>query len=339
MITKLKITIACLALVLISTPAASLDNYWDSFGSPQLQASLAGTNEFDRGDTVKLYIDLTNYGRILGLDEDKTAETRMENELSDREFEYEQALANALNITATLQSGTDLIVVQSDEQVVESLKSGDKTQAPLEYAIEIASHAPADTYPMLLDLTYDYQYNVQVDADQLDLAAGLIGLQVSYLYRKANQTFEIPVVIKRQADFKIIGTDASLAVGKNDGNIAVTYKNIGEEPAKEAVVRLSIFNPFSSIDDQAFIGTIQPGEETTVVFKLDVDSDATAKDYVINSEVKYIDVEGDSAISESMKIPVNVAQTGGSGTIIVVLAALIALTAAGFYLHNRRKHN
>ena len=48
-------------------------------------------------------------------------------------------------------------------------------------------------------------------------------------------------MIKRQADFKIIGTDARLAVGEKDGNIAVTYMNIGEEPAKEAVVRLSIF--------------------------------------------------------------------------------------------------
>ena len=189
MITKLKITIACLALVLISTPAASLDNYWDSFGSPQLQASLAGTNEFDRGDTVKLYLDLTNYGRILGLDEDKTAETRMENELSDREFEYEQALANALNITATLQSGTDLIEVQSDEQVVESLKSGDKTKAPLEFTIEIASHAPAGTYPMFLDLTYDYQYNVQVDADELDPHRRFERISGLLLYRRANQTF------------------------------------------------------------------------------------------------------------------------------------------------------
>ena len=64
-----------------------------------------------------------------------------------------------------------------------------------------------------------------------------------------------------------------------------------------------------------------------------MDSDATAKDYVINSEIKYIDVQGDSVISESMKIPVNVVQTGGSSTIIVVLAALIALAAAGFYLY------
>ena len=41
-----------------------------------------------------------------------------------------------------------------------------------------------------------------------------------------------------------------------------------------------------------------------MVFRLDVDSDATPKDYGINSEIKYTDVNGDTVISESMKIPV-----------------------------------
>jgi hypothetical protein len=43
---------------------------------------------------------------------------------------------------------------------------------------------------------------------------------------------------------------------------------------------------------------LQPGEEKTVVFRLDVDSDATPKDYGINSEIKYADVNGDTVISE-----------------------------------------
>lgn len=335
--TKLKITIACLALVLIPTLAASMDNYWDSFGSPQLQASLGDTNQFYRGDTVKLNVDLTNYGRILGLKADKKAESKMEIELSNREFEYEQSLPTALNITAALRSGTDFIEVQSDKQVVKSLKSGSKSEDPLEFTIEIASHAPAGTYPMFLDLNYDYQNNVEVYAGELDPEAGLKGFQVFYSYKKANQSFSIPVVIEKQADFKIVDTTAELGAGEKDGNVAVTYMNIGEEPAKEATVRLSISKPFSSVDDQAFIGNLLPGEERTVVFRMDVDSDATAKDYVINSEIKYIDVNGISAISESMKIPVEVAQPGGFSKIAYILAALIALAAAGFYLNKRRK--
>ena len=49
-----------------------------------------------------------------------------------------------------------------------------------------------------------------------------------------------------------------------------------------------------------------------MVFRLDVDSDATPKDYGINSEIKYTDVNGDTVISESMKIPVD-----GQGRLLI----------------------
>ena len=43
------------------------DNYYTMYGSPNISASVSGTDEFEREDTVSLYVDLTNYGRILGL--------------------------------------------------------------------------------------------------------------------------------------------------------------------------------------------------------------------------------------------------------------------------------
>lgn len=332
----MKTAFVCLALLLTSTLAASMDNYWDSFGSPQLEASLAVANEFDRGDTVKLKVDLTNYGRIIGLDADKKSDSSMEDELSDREFKYEQEVPTALNITATLRSGTDLIEVQSDKQVVQSLKSGNKIKKPLDFTVEISGDAPAGTYPMFLDLTYDYQDNVEVDAEEMDPKAGLKGFQVAYSYQKANLTFEIPLKIKRQADFEIVSSKANLSVGEKDGEISVVYMNIGEEAAKDAAAILSISNPFSSTDDQAFIGTVQPEEKKAVVFRLDVDSGATAKDYVISSEIRFTDEKGDSAISDSMKIPVNVADAATNTTKIIIVALLIAI-ASGFYFYRRRK--
>jgi hypothetical protein len=102
------------------------------------------------------------------------------------------------------------------------------------------------------------------------------------------------------------------------------------------VARLSIFKPFSSTDDQAFIGTLKPGEETTVVFRLDVDSDATPKDYGINSEIKYTDVNGDTVISESMKIPVTV-KAAGSSLLLPAAIVLIIIVAAGGYMYRKRQ--
>jgi hypothetical protein len=96
-------------------PSVSLDNYWNTFGSPQLDASLAGTNEFDRGETLDLYVEHTNYGRIMGFDADKKADTKIEQELADKELDYEREKTTAEGITGTLRSTSDLIEVKSGD--------------------------------------------------------------------------------------------------------------------------------------------------------------------------------------------------------------------------------
>lgn len=317
-------------------PSVSLDNYWTTFGSPQLDASLAGTNEFERGETVTLYVELTNYGRIMGFDADKKADTRMEQTLADRELDYEEEKTTALGITGTLRSTSDLIEVKSGDQVIEALRSGDRSEDPMEFSIKIASSAPAGEYPMRLDLTYDYQYNAEVDADELDPEIGLRGFQSSYWYEQANVTLSIPIMVKKESYFEITGSDAELRVGENEGIIEVTYKNTGEEVADDAIARLSVFKPFSSTDDQAYIGTLEPGEERTVKFKIDVDSDATTKPYSINSEIKYTDIRGETIISDSMKIPVNV-NTAKRSYALPAVVILIVLVAGGVSLYRRRR--
>lgn len=345
-IVNLKATLIIIALAWIGPtgasenyiPSVSLENYWTTSGSPQLDASLAGTNEFDRGETVTLYVDLTNHGRIMGFKADKKAETKMEQALADRELDYERERTTALGITGTLRSDTGLIEVKSGDQVIEALRAGEKSRDPMKFTIKISSRAPAGEYPLYLQLTYDYQYNAEVDADELDPEIGLRGFQSSYWYQKANGTVTIPVTVKKEAYFEITEADAELRAGEKGGIIEVTYKNTGEETADDAIARLSVFKPFSSTDDQAYIGTLGPGEVRAVKFKIDVDSDATVKPYSINSEIKYTDLRGGTIISDSMKIPVNVDPAKRSYAMpIAVVLIVIAAGGASLYRRRRRK--
>ena len=315
------------------------DNYYTMYGSPDLSASVTGTDEFERGDTVSLYVDLTNYGRILGFKEDQTPQNPKEFALANAELQEEYKKPTALGIMANLMSDSPEIDVKSGDQVVQSLKSGDKTQSPLKFTIKIGEHAPAGTYPLSLNLTYDYQDNVRVYASELvtsGSAPTLANYRVSYIYQKANQTVPIVIAVKSQADFEISNATASLSAGDKKAPISVVYKNIGENPIKDAVARLSIFKPFSSTDDQAFIGTLGPGEEKTAVFRIDVDSDATPKDYGINSEIKYTDINGDTVISESMKIPVAV-KAASASLLLPAVIAFIIIVAAGGYMYRRKQ--
>ena len=83
---KFAITMALMLTLLAAAQAQNTyipyelggDNYYTMYGSPELSASISGTDEFERGDTVTLYTDLTNYGRILGFKEDQTPQSPKE---------------------------------------------------------------------------------------------------------------------------------------------------------------------------------------------------------------------------------------------------------------------
>ncbi len=315
------------------------DNYYTMNGSPVISADISGTDEFERGDTVTLYVDLTNQGEIIDFKAYQIPQNPKEFALADAELQEEYKKPNALGIKATLTSDDPQIEVKSGDRVIESLKSNDKSQTPLKFAIEIGEHAPAGVYPLKLNISYDYQEDVRVSASRLIASEGssnLVDYRVSYLYHQANQTIPIAITVKRQADFEILNASGILLAGAKMEPVHVTYKNIGEEPIRDGAAILSIFKPFSSVDDQAFIGALQPGEEREVVFRLDVDSDATPKRYGINSEIKYSDVNGEAARSNSMKIPVTV-KSASSSWLLPVAVLLFILVAAGGYWLNRKK--
>lgn len=315
------------------------DNYYAMYGGPDISAGISGTDEFERGDTVSLYVDLTNYGRITGFKEDKTPGDPKEFALAAAELQEEYKKPTALGITADLFSASSQIEVKSGDQVIQSLKSGDKTQSPLKFTIKIGEHAPAGVYPLSLNLSYDYQDNARVQASKLVTSGSsptLANYQVSYIYQKANQTVPLAIMVKRKADFLITSSKGMLSAGAKKAEVQATYRNIGEDPVKDAIARLSIFKPFSSTDDQAFIGTLAPGEEKTVVFRLDVDSDATPKEYGINSEIKYTDINGDSVISESIKIPVEV-KAASASLLMPAVAILLVIVIVGGYLYRQKQ--
>ncbi len=315
------------------------DNYYNMYGGPELSASISGTDQFERGDTVNLFVDLTNYGRVLGFKEDRTPQNPKEFALKNAELAEEYKKTTALGIVASLVSNNSDIEVLSGDQVVEALKSGQKTQSPLKFTVKIGKHAPAGEYPLALNVSYDYQDNVRVDASSLSTESGapsLVNYRASYIYQKANQTIPLDINVKKQADFNITQARGDLKAGAKKGAVDVTYKNIGDETIRDAVARLSIFKPFSSTDDQAFIGNLAPGEEANVTFRIDVDSDATPKEYGINSEIKYTDVKGDTIISESMKIPVNVSPASGS-LLLPAIVVLVLIAAVGGYMYKKRQ--
>jgi hypothetical protein len=281
-------------------------NFYTVYGGPDLDATLIGDNQYSRRDTATLNIGLMNKGVVEGFKSEKDADTSVDTVLQQSEMKYETQTVTAVGILATLTSDNSNITVKSGPQEAGTLQQGKQSASPAKFTIEISKNTPAGTYPLNLQLSYKYESNVAVSGDNLDTATGLVTNQgVGVWYENKTQNQAIMVQVKKEPYFEVTQVNGSLYPDKG-GMLYVTYKNTGEEPAKDATVRLSASDPFSTTDDQAFLGTLKSGDSATAAFNLAVDKTATPKPYSLDSQILYEDTEGHNQISDSVKIDTQV---------------------------------
>jgi len=159
---------------------------------------------------------------------------------------------------------------------------------------------------------------------------------VGIWYENKTQTQTIYVEVKKEPYFEAANVTGDLHPGKN-GMLYVTYKNTGEEPAKDATVRVSAADPFSTTDDQAYLGTLNPGEEAVAVFDMDVDETATPKPYSLSSEILYEDSDGHDQVSDTIKINTEVLEAKESLPGYEIGAGVAMILAACFVVLRKKK--
>ncbi|MGB3908012.1 MAG: hypothetical protein WBL02_06220 [Methanomethylovorans sp.] len=347
------ILIFLFTIICITTPAyAQLpeffnfdENYYMVYGGPNVTATLIGDNEYSRGDTVTIHLNLMNKGVISGfkVGTDKKDLDDLEQKIQMTEMNYEAQRTTAIGIVAILNSESPYIKVRSGPQEAGSLPSGQQTDDPVQFNIQISKNAPAGIYPLDLQLYYGYQQDVQITGDDVtDL--GITNMEVGLWYSMGQQNQTINIRVGNEAKFEVVNAIGTLH-SNADGMLRVTYKNIGEMTAKDATVRISVNDPFSTTDDQAFLGTLEPGQTADALFKLKVDEMAVAKAYSINSEIKYEDEDGHSQISDTIKIRIETlparsfSETLSDNKRIFMMIVIVAIAMGGFLIHKKQKQS
>lgn len=174
---------------------------------------------------------------------------------------------------------------------------------------------------------------MQVSGDDYDTSTGLVSNKgVGIWYENATENQTIIVQVKEEPNFEVTNVTGNLYPDEG-GMLRVTYENSGEEPAMDATVRLSASDPFSTTDDQAYLGDLKPGKSAVAVFDMDVDETATPKPYSLNSEILYEDAEGHNQISDTVKINTQILPAEkklpgyqlGTGIGFIALAALFVV--------------
>jgi hypothetical protein len=138
----------------------------------------------------------------------------------------------------------------------------------------------------------------------------------------------IGVMIEAKLNFEVqpVQVEGSLTPG-SERVITIPIVNTGDYEADNAVARINIVNPFatapfSTTDDTAFIGTLQPGETGLAKFRISVDDDALPEAYMLEVQVEYFDSLGNSYTSDTIRATVTVQQPSGLSTLAIVLISL-----------------
>jgi hypothetical protein len=219
----------------------------------------------------------------------------------------ENARQGVLRITRNGQSP----VQPTDSSVfVESLSPGDRVTVT--FKVSVATTAEGNqVYPLDLSMRYKDSEDEIVTTDPI--------------------TFGVPVGGK--VDFTVLSPPATIAPGQKSV-IDVEYQNIGSAPVYNSQARLSAVDPFTSNDDTAFLGDLAPGESRIARFELTADGTATAKEYGLDSEIRYRDALDNSLISETMKVRIHVEQQPGLlGAVLnpITLSVLVVGCIGGVY--------
>jgi len=281
-------------------------NYYNVDGSPDLSATIIGNNEFDRDQTVTLNIDLMNKGKLLGFENDRTPYDLDEIYAAKTEMKLESSIVDATNVVASLSVDPGSpIEVKSVSQQAGTVKSGENSLTPVKFDIKIDKKAKAGEYNLYLNLSYDYQKNVQIKNPDSTAQT----YDVNRWYGIMNQSQVLKIRVKDQADFEIVNTTGTLFPGE-DNIIEIKIKNTGEEEAKNIKVIVNPSDPLGTTDDMAFLSTLAPGNTAVAKIKIKADSEAIPKVYGVDTILKYETPEGDIKYSDMLQMPVDVREAG-----------------------------
>jgi len=211
------------------------------------------------------------------------------------------------SIVKILQNGNSPILPTDSSVFIGDFPAGSTVNC--RYKVSVSSDAQKQTYPV--DVVVVYQNN---EGDFVTSRSDTVGIPVG-----------------GKVDFDIISPAAQMNPG-NKQVITVDYKNTGDTAVYSAQSRISAVDPFTSNDDIAYIGDLQPGESRKVSYVMSVDRGATLKEYGLDSEIRYRDALDNTYISDTMKVKVDVTAPAGITTILsnpiylsIVIAAIIGI--------------
>lgn len=192
--------------------------------------------------------------------------------------------------------------------------------AVVTFSNEHTNVVPVETDYAIGDLEPGESASFEFSADVSDSAdAGPRQLSVSVRYRDDTDTVQRSDTLDARVDvaprrdrFTVERVSGSHTAGES-GVLRLRVTNAGDDPVTDVSAQLFTDEPLSSDDDEAFIDALGPGDSAVVKFGLRVGPGALAKTYPASLDFQYDDADGDTRLSNTYKVPVDVQVRENSG--------------------------
>lgn len=177
-----------------------------------------------------------------------------------------------------------------------------------------------------------------------DAPSGEFQIDSTVTYTEDDSTADIQkeesfgVFMSGKPQYEVVNTSSDLKIGRQ-GELRVTIRNTGNEESTSTRVRVldSSDLPFSYRSSSQFVGTLEPGQQGTAVFRVTPESDAVEKEYLLDFEVRGVKDTEVFTTDTTISLPVQSqsSESDSSGLPVVPVAAILVLTAAGVFLYRR----
>ena len=230
---------------------------------------------------------------------------------------------------------------------IQNIGGEDATNAEVQFPTEAENLFPQETAVAVGDIeageSAEFRIPIEVGSEA-EAVPKRFDLPVSFRDENGiRQTDDDPefladIAAERDA-FTIEAADRSITAGSST-TVDFTITNNRNETVTDIEPKLFADTPLSSSNDEAFVQSLDAGESTTISFDLAA-SATTPKTYPITVDIRYRDGSGDSQITDSYRLPIDVSQAeeggllGSFGTIIVSIISLLAVGGGYVWYRNQ----
>lgn len=285
-----------------------------------------------RGYSVNLAV---NYNNIDGISQTSDSITTTVQSIPDQSFtltdvESQLRVSEDGNLVGTVRNDGPLTA----RNVVVQYAGDDQSVIPIEQSTSVGTLNSGDSANFSLPIAISSEAN-----------SGLRSLDMEVQYR--NDEGE-------KRSFEDLAVDAEIAPERDRFDVAIENRTIQaggtrtvdvavtnnlNEVASDVEVRLFANDPLDTGNtDTGYVQSLAPGETKMVTFELTTTGSATAgSTYPISLDFRYDDTDGDSHLTDTYRVPIDVTESEEGGLPLPIIAVALLIIATGALVVYRRQ--